>query len=138
MFFCIDFLEQLIFLVTYSLYDLIEILPTLQGNNISVGVPYPIIGTPDMTPFYSMVYQAGGQVYNKEGDKSIIDSEPGIAAFKTYTSLYNSYGLPTIYDFMSRFRTGEMAIGIANYTTYNSIVVGAPEIRGLLDVTYLP
>ena len=138
MFYRKDILEQLNLKVPNTWDDLIEILPTLQGNNISVGVPYPIIGTPDMTPFYSMVYQAGGQVYNKEGDKSIIDSEPGIAAFKTYTSLYNSYGLPTIYDFMSRFRTGEMAIGIANYTTYNSIVVGAPEIRGLWDFTYLP
>ena len=138
MFYRKDILEQLNLKVPNTWDDLIEILPTLQGNNISVGVPYPIIGTPDMGPFYSMVYQAGGQIYNKEGDKSVIDSEPGIAAFKTYTSLYNSYGLPTIYDFMSRFRTGEMAIGIANYTTYNSIVVGAPEIRGLWDFTYLP
>jgi len=39
---------------------------------------------------------------------------------------------------MSRFRTGEMAIGVANYATYNTIVVGAPEIRGLWDFTYLP
>ena len=138
MFYRKDILEQLNLKIPNTWDDLIEILPTLQGNNISVGIPYPIIGTPDMGPFYSMVYQAGGQIYNKEGDKSVIDSEPGIAAFKTYTSLYNSYGLPTIYDFMSRFRTGEMAIGIANYTTYNSIVVGAPEIRGLWDFTYLP
>ncbi len=133
-----DILEQLNLKVPETWEDLIEILPTLQGNNISVGVPYPNIATPDLTPFYSMVYQAGGQVYNQTGDKTVIDSEAGISAFKTYTSLYNSYGLPTIYDFMSRFRTGEMAIGIANYTTYNSIVVGAPEIRGLWDFTYLP
>ena len=124
-----DILEQLGLSVPQTWDEFIEILPTLQGNNISVGVPYPNIVTPDMTAFYSMVYQAGGEIYNKEGTKSVVDSEPGIAAFKTYTSLYNSYGLPIIYDFMSRFRTGEMAIGIANYTTYNTIVVGAPEIR---------
>jgi len=138
MFYRKDILEQLNLKVPDTWEELIEILPTLQGNNITIGIPYPIIGTPDMTPFYSMVYQAGGQVYNKEGDKSVIDSEPGIQAFKTYTSLYNSYGLPTVYDFMSRFRTGDMAIGIANYTTYNTIVVGAPEIRGLWDFTYIP
>ena len=39
---------------------------------------------------------------------------------------------------MSRFRTGEMPVGIANYTTYNTIVVGAPEIRNLWDFTYIP
>ena len=138
MFYRKDILEQLDLEVPQTWEELIEILPTLQGNNITIGVPYPNIIAPDMTTFYSMVYQAGGQVYNKEGDKSVIDSEPGIAAFKTYTSLYNNYDIPTIYDFMSRFRTGDMAIGIANYTTYNSIVVGAPEIRGLWDFTYLP
>ncbi len=138
MFYRKDILEQLDLKVPQTWEDLIEILPTLQGNNLTVGVPYPNITTPDMTGYYSMVYQRGGQVYNAAGTKSIIDSEPGIQAFKTYTSLYNYYGLPVVFDFMSRFRTGEMAIGIANYTTYNTIVVGAPEIRGLWDFTYLP
>lgn len=138
MFYRKDILEQLNLKVPETWEELIEILPTLQGNNITIGVPYPPILNPDMTPFYSLVYQNGGQIYNKEGTKSIIDSEAGIQAFKTYTSLYNSYGIPTVYDFMSRFRTGDMAIGIANYTTYNTIVVGAPEIRGLWDFTYLP
>ena len=39
---------------------------------------------------------------------------------------------------MSRFRTGEMPLGVANYATYNTLVVGAPEIRGLWDFTYIP
>ena len=138
MFYRKDILEQLGLEVPQTWDDLFDILPTLQGNNISVGVPYPNIVTPDMSAFYSMVYQRGGQLYNAEGTKSIIDSEAGIAAFKTYTSLYNNFGLPIVYDFMSRFRTGEMAIGVANYATYNTIVVGAPEIRGLWDFTYLP
>lgn len=133
-----DILEQLNLSVPNTWEEFIEMLPTLQSNNMTAGVPYPQIVNPDMTAFYSMVYQNGGRVYNNEGNKSIIDSEPGIQAFKTYTGLYNYYGLPTIYDFMSRFRTGDMAIGIAPYTTYNTIVVGAPEIRGLWDFTYLP
>ena len=140
MFYRKDILEQLDLKVPDTWEELIEILPTLQGNNLTIGVPYPNVGTvaPDMSAFYSLVYQNGGQLYSKDGSKSVIDSEAGIAAFKTYTSLYNSYGLPIIYDFMSNFRTGNMPIGIANYTTYNTIVVGAPEIRGLWDFTYLP
>ncbi|MBP5520404.1 MAG: extracellular solute-binding protein [Treponema sp.] len=133
-----DILEQLKLEVPQTWKELIELLPTLQGNNLTIGVPYPNIVTPDITSFYSMVMQNGGELYSKDGSKSMIDSEEGIAAFKTYTSLYNSYGLPIIYDFMSNFRTGNMPIGIANYTTYNSIVVGAPEIRGLWDFTYFP
>ena len=140
MFYRKDILEQLNLEVPQTWKELIELLPTLQGNNLTIGVPYPNVGTvaPDMTSFYSMVYQNGGQLYTKDGAKSVIYSEAGIAAFKTYTSLYNSYGIPIIYDFMSNFRTGNMPIGIANYTTYNTIVVGAPEIRGLWDFTYLP
>ena len=140
MFYRKDILEQLGLEVPQTWQELIEIMPTLQGNNLTIGVPYPNVATtaPDMSAFYSMVYQNGGQLYNEDGSKSVLDSEAGIAAFKTYTSLYNSYGIPIIYDFMSNFRTGNMPIGIANYTTYNTIVVGAPEIRGLWDFTYLP
>ena len=136
-----DILEQLEIEVPETWEDFVNMLPTLQSNNLAVGVPYPNViqnGTTDMSVLYSMIYQQGGQIYNDAGDKSEIDSEAGIHAFKTYTSFYNNYGLPLIYDFMSRFRTGDMPVGIANYTTYNTIVVAAPEIRNLWDFTYIP
>ena len=141
MFYRKDILEQLEIEVPQTWEDFINMLPTLQSNNLAVGVPYPNViqnGTTDMSVLYSMIYQEGGQIYNSKGDKSVIDSEAGIQAFKTYTSFYNNYGLPLIYDFMSRFRTGDMPVGIANYTTYNTIVVAAPEIRNLWDFTYIP
>ena len=133
-----DILEQFGIEPPQTWDDFFEMLPTLQANNLTPGVPYPDVNNLDMTVLYSMIYQEGGSLYNSTGDKSLVDSEAGIHAFKTYTSLYNNFGLPIIYDFMSRFRTGEMPVGIANYTTYNTIVVGAPEIRNLWDFTYLP
>lgn len=134
-----DILEQLGVEIPETWNDLIEILPTLQGNNLDVGIPYPTLATAegDILTFYSMIYQRGGSVYNKAGTKTVIDSEEGIAAFKQYTSFFNSYGLPQIYDFLSRFRTGEMPLGIQNYTAYNTLTVSAPEIRGLWDFTYI-
>ena len=134
-----DILAQLGVEVPQTWDDLIEILPTLQGNNLDVGIPYPTLATAegDILTFYSMIYQRGGSVYNKTGTKTVIDSEEGIGAFKQYTSFFNSYGLPQIYDFLSRFRTGEMPLGIQNYTAYNTLTVSAPEIRGLWDFTYL-
>ena len=138
MFYRKDILAQFGLDVPQTWDDFINMLPTLQANNLTVGVPYPNVNILDMSVLYSMVYQEGGRVYNDRGTKSILDSEPGIHAFKTYTSLYNNYGLPLVFDFMSRFRTGEMPVGIANYTTYNTIVVGAPEIRNLWDFTYIP
>ena len=118
--------------------DIIALLPTIQGNNLSVGVPYPDITNPDMSVLNSLIYQYGGQIYDERVMHTEIDRESGVAAFKLYTSLYNDYGLPTVYDFVSRFRTGEMPIGVANYSMYNTLAVSAPEIRGLWDFTYFP
>ena len=132
-----DILEQLDVELPQTWDDLIAILPTLQGNNLDVAIPYPSIQAPDMRAFYTMIYQNDGVIYNDKGTKSLIDSEPGIAAFKKYTSFFNSYGLPTIYDFISRFRSGEMPLGIIDYQTYNTLTVSAPEIRGLWDFTYI-
>ena len=49
------------------------------------------------------------------------------------------YGLDVTYDFINRFRTGEMPIGIADFiSTYNQLSVFAPEIRGKWSFTVVP
>lgn len=118
--------------------ELIACLPTIQGNSMSVGVPYPDISNADMSGLNSMIYQQGGTIYSEDKMRTLIDSEEGVAAFKLYTSLYNDYGLPTVFDFLSRFRSGEMPLGVAPYTQYNTLIVSAPEIRGLWDFTLYP
>ena len=133
-----DILEELGIDPPNTWDDLIAALPTIQGNNLSVGIPYPDIAVADMSVFNSLVYQHGGQIYDDRATRTLIDNESGVAAFKQYTSLYNDYGLPTVFDFISRFRSGEMPIGIASYSVYNTLVVSAPEIRGLWDFTLFP
>ena len=118
--------------------DLIAMLPTIQGNSLTVGVPFPDINLADISVFNSLVYQNGGTIYDEQAKKTLIDSESGVAAFKLYTSLYNDYGLPTVFDFVSRFRSGEMPLGVSGYNTYNTLMVAAPEIRGLWDFTLFP
>ena len=133
-----DVLEELGLEPPNTWDDLIALLPTIQGNNMSVGIPYPDITNVDMSIFNSLIYQNGGQIYNEKATKTVIDNENGVAAFKLYTSLYNDYGLPTVYDFVSRFRSGEMPIGLVDYSAFNTLVVSAPEIRGLWDFTLFP
>lgn len=118
--------------------DIIDLLPTIQGNNMTVGVPFPDVNNVDTSVLNSMIYQHGGSIYDTYNTKTLIDSEEGVSAFKLYTSLYNDYGLPIVYDFVSRFRTGEMPIGVASYGMYNNLAVSAPEIRGLWGFTYYP
>ena len=138
LFYRTDIMEELGLEIPKTWDDLIAELPTIQGNSLTVGVPFPDIAIADISVLGSMIYQNGGAIYDADAKHTVIDSEAGVAAFKQYTSLYNDYGLPVVYDFVSRFRSGEMPLGIASYATYNTLMVSAPEIRGLWDFTYFP
>jgi len=133
-----DIMEELGLPIPNTWEELIAELPTIQGNSLTVALPFPDIALADISVLNSMIYQNGGAIYDPQAKRTLIDSEEGVAAFKQYTSLYNDYGLPTVYDFVSRFRSGEMPMGIASYATYNMLMVSAPEIRGLWDFTLIP
>ena len=133
-----DILEEYGLEVPKTWDDLIALLPTIQGANLSVGIPYPDIVAPNLSSLYAMLYQRGGRIYTDDATQTVINSEAGVQAFEIYTSLYNDYGLPLIFDFVSRFRSGEMVMGIFDYTTFNTLAVSAPEIRGLWDIAILP
>lgn len=150
MFYRKDVLEELELEPPQTWEELIEMLPTIQGNNLSVGIPTAagssnataagatMSNMPDLSMYFALLYQYGGDMYNEAGTKTTVDNEAGIKAFDDYVRYFNDYGLPTLYDFVSRFRSGEMPIGIAAYSTYNTLVVSAPEIRGLWEFTLLP
>ena len=133
-----DIMEQLNLDVPETWDELIGMLPTIQGNNMSVGIPYPDIVNVDTSVLNSLIYQNGGRIYDDDAKRTLIDSEAAVKAFKFYTGLFNDYGLPTVFDFVSRFRSGEMPLGVASYNTFNTLSVSAPEIRGLWDFTLLP
>lgn len=151
MFYRTDVLEELGLPVPQTWKELIEEMPTIQGNNLSVGIPTAagssatatastsiMSNVPDLSMYFSLLFQYGGDMYNEAGTKTRVDDEAGIRAFDDYVRYFNDYGIPTIYDFVSRFRSGEMPIGIAAYSTYNTLQVSAPEIRGLWDFTLIP
>ena len=138
LFYRTDVMEELGLEVPNTWDELIAELPTIQGNSLTVAVNFPDIAVADISILGSMIYQNGGYIYDEEAKKTLVDSEAGVAAFKQYTSLYNDYGLPVVFDFVSRFRSGEMPLGVASYATYNTLMVSAPEIRGLWDFTLFP
>ncbi len=151
MFYRKDVLEELGLEIPNTWQELIEMLPTIQGNNLSVGIPTAAgssstttastaiaSNTPDLSLYFTLLFQYGGDMYNAAGTKTTVDDEAGVKAFKDYVRYFNDYGIPTVYDFVSRFRSGEMPIGISAYSTYNTLMVSAPEIRGLWDFTLIP
>ncbi len=151
MFYRKDVLEELGLEVPQTWQELIEMLPTIQGNSLSIGIPTAagssgassastqvMSNVPDLSMYFSLLYQYGGDMYNEAGTKTTVNTEAGVKAFDDYVRYFNDYGIPTIYDFVSRFRSGEMPIGVAAYSTYNTLMVSAPEIRGLWDFTLIP
>lgn len=133
MFYRTDVLEQLELEVPQTWQDLIEMLPTIQGNNMSIGIPSAAgssgsasasttiaSNAADLSLYFSLLYQYGGDLYNEAGTKAEINDEAGVEAFDVYTRFFTDYGIPTYFDFVSRFRSGEMPIGIASYSTYNT------------------
>jgi len=67
-----------------------------------------------------------------------LDSNLSLESFETMCNMFTQYSLPYTYDFANRFRTGEMPLGVAPYSTYSQLTIFAPELRGLWGFTVLP
>ncbi len=123
--------------------DVIEILPKLQKNSMSFAVPsverkINNVSNPDLANYYAQLYQRGGSLYRDDGIETTIGSTEGIGAFEFYSREVNNYKLTKQYDFANRFRSGEMPIGVADYSTFNTLAVFAPEIKGLWNFGLVP
>ena len=109
--------------------EMLAILPILQYNNMELGIQNDI---------YTFMYQNGHEAYSNNGMTINFDSKGVLNAFESMCNYYTQYSLPYVYDFANRFRTGEMPIGIAAYTTCNQLAVFASELSGLWTFVKLP
>lgn len=138
-----DILDELGIEVPETWQDLISILPTITNNNLQVGIPSTErkvgnTANPDLANFFCQLYQRGGTLYTPNQQAVAIDTEEAIEAFEYFTKLFTNYKVPTSYDFVNRFRSGEMPIGIQDFSNYNTLVVFAPEIKGLWNFALVP
>jgi ABC-type glycerol-3-phosphate transport system substrate-binding protein len=143
MFYRTDIFDELGLVPPQTWEELIAIFPVLQQNNMEVGIPSverQIGGMriPDLSNLFAQLFQRGGNLYTEDGARSLFDSETSVAAFEAYIRFFTHYKAPLHYDFVNRFRSGEMPIGFADYNTFNTLVVFAPEIRGLWQFDLLP
>lgn len=143
LFYRTDICEELGIKIPQTWDEVLKILPILQKSNMQIAVPSVErkIGNttnPDLANYYAQLYQRGGRLYNDDGSRVDIDTENGIQAFEFYTKLFTNYKLEKQYDFVNRFRSGEMPIGIADYSNFNTLSVFAPEIKGLWEFDLIP
>lgn len=109
--------------------EVYRLIALLQERNLNMA--------PGM--FYEMfVLQNGGRYFSEDMSRCLLDAPQAVDAFERYTELFTHYGLPQAYDFYNRFRTGEMPIGIADFSMYNTLMVAAPEIKGLWGIAPVP
>ncbi len=129
MFYRKDVLASLGLEIPQTWDDLLSILPVLQYNNMEIGIQNDI---------YTFIYQSGNEAYADEGMRINFDDPGVLNAFTKLCNMYTQYSLPYTYDFSNRFRTGEMPIGIASYTTCNQLSIFASELSGLWSFVPLP
>ena len=122
--------------------DLIDMLPALQRNYMSVGLILPPTNISPATEaghtFAMLLLQKGLNYYNEGQTASTFDSIEAVQSFEEWTDFYTKYSFDQTYDAFSRFRTGEYPVLIANYTFFNQLTVASPEIKGLWDFCQVP
>lgn len=112
--------------------SIMEILPVLQAENMNFALPAT------MQSYSMFLYQMGGEYYTEDQMASALSEKMSLDAFEFWTDFYSNYSLPVDFSFENRFRTGEMPIGVAEYTTYNLLSISAPEIKGKWAMIELP
>ena len=143
MFYRTDIFEEMGFSVPQTWTDVIQLVPDLQKHNLEFYLPIPastgnVANLPANPVFSSMFYQNDGQFYVDNSSKSGFNEGKGPAVFETWTKFYTDYSFPVEANFINRFRSGQMPIGITYYNTYNTLAVFAPEIKGKWNFVSIP
>ena len=112
--------------------DLEAVIGVLMSNNMEIAMPTSLEG------LKLFLYQMGGDLYSNGGQTINIDSNMALSAFESMCSYFQQYRFPISYAFSSRFRTGEIPLGIVGYTTYTELSVYATEIKGLWEFVEIP
>ena len=116
--------------------DVYAMLTILQQNNMEFGFPPP--NNLNIDGFALLLFQKQRKLYNNNGKTVAINTEEALKTFEQWTRLYTDYSSVVDYNFVNRFRMGDMPIGIADFITYNTLQVSAPEINGMWNMYSVP
>ena len=141
-----DIFEELNLEVPDTWQELMALLPVLQANSLSIGLPYADgyatmnngIGTINLFP--TLLAQHGIDVYRESEGMTVSNLmiPEAYDAFKQWIDFYVQYDFSLYKDDFNRFRTGEMPIVISTYGLYNNLDEAAPEIAGQWIMTAIP
>jgi len=124
-----DIFESMGLSVPKTWDEVYDVAQVLQRYNMSLGCA---------ASFENLLYQKGGSFYNENLSEVVFTEPEAVEALKQHAEFYTKYGFPITFDFVSRFRTGEMPIALATYNTYSTLRYSAPEISGLWEMFVMP
>lgn len=117
-------------------------MEVIQNNNLMVGIletnSANVAVSGAISTFATLYFQKGGTFFNDTFSKTTFDSALSIDTMNTVVELYTRYGLDKSFDFFNRFRSGELVMAISGYSSYNQLVVAAPEISGMWSMHPIP
>lgn len=129
MFYRTDVFEELNLTPPTTWQEFTETVAVLQSNNMQAGIP-------DL--FLTLLMQNGISVYNEDLSATNFEKPEAVEAFKTSMKFFTQSTLPDVFDFYTRFRTGEMPLGIQPYSMFNTLSAAAPEIRDMWEMLPIP
>lgn len=135
-----DILEELgITKIPETWEEILDIIPILQQGGMDFYYPHaPNAPDQAINEFSPFLFQLGGEYYRENGKVSALDSPIAMNAMKMWTELFTNYKINKDANFYNRFRTGEMPIGIADYSTYVLLSTAAPELTGWWGMKPMP
>jgi ABC-type glycerol-3-phosphate transport system substrate-binding protein len=143
-----DIVEELGVGVPTTWDEVVDLAPALQRQHLDYYLPsnnknfqnmfVPQVTTAMSSLLYSMLIQNGGQLYEGDGAKTLLLEEEAVDSFIEFTTYFSDFGFQIEANFANRFRSGEMPIGVFNFSLYNTLAVFAPEIRGKWEFAPMP
>jgi ABC-type glycerol-3-phosphate transport system substrate-binding protein len=119
--------------------DVMDLIPLLQQNGMDFYYPHaPNNPNGAINEFAPFLFQRNGEFYKDNGKRSNLDSPEALDAMKMWTGLFTNYKIQKQADFYNRFRSGEMPIGVADYSTYILLSTAAPELTGWWGMKPVP
>lgn len=146
MFYRTDVFEELELQVPKTWEEFETAARILTRNNLDAWVPYTQItdvnsantGVGNLNMFPSLLMQNGLSMYNDTLTATSFTDPEVIGVFSDWTDYYTKLKLPYQLDFFTRFRLGTCPLGIAPYTTYNTLRDSAKEIEGKWKMAEIP
>lgn len=135
MFYRTDIFEENGWEVPETWDDVINLVTELQVSNLSFYLPLEGAGS---QIYATILYQMGGKFYTDDLTACDFSTEVAKKAFEQWCSYFTDYSFDKAANFSNRFRSGEMPIGIASFTLYNTLSVFAPDIAGKWDFAQIP